>query len=105
MILYGLKTCDTCRKALKSLSGAELVDLRDSPVPAAVLETALARFGARLVNTRSITWRGLSQSERAAAPLDLIRAHPAVMKRTLIVAGEAMWLGWDAEVQRETGAA
>ncbi|MFD1344140.1 arsenate reductase family protein [Litorisediminicola beolgyonensis] len=95
MRLYGLKTCDTCRKALKALPDATLVDVRAEGVPEDVLATALERFGERLVNTRSTTWRGLSEEERKGAPEDLLRAHPALMKRPLIVDGEAMYLGWD----------
>ena len=104
MILYGLKTCDTCRKAMKALPGAEFRDVRADGVPDAVLEEAGARFGAALLNTRSTTWRGLSEAERARPPLDLIRAHPALMKRPLIVDGEAMHLGWTKDVQSALGA-
>lgn len=104
MILYGLKTCDTCRKAMKALPGAEFRDVRADGVPDAVLEEAGARFGEALLNTRSTTWRGLSEAERARPPLDLIRAHPALMKRPLIVDGEAMHLGWTKDVQSALGA-
>ena len=106
MILYGLKTCDTCRKALKSLPGAEFVDVRADGMPAEVLATALAQFGAALVNTRSTTWRELSEAERTRAPLDLLRAHPTLMKRPLVVDGDGqMHLGWTAETRAALGAA
>ncbi|WP_418591510.1 arsenate reductase family protein [Ponticoccus sp. (in: a-proteobacteria)] len=101
MQLYGLRTCDTCRKALKALPGATLVDVREEGLPDAVRDRALASFGARLVNTRSTTWRGLSEAERAAPPETLLASHPALMKRPLIVDGDAMWLGWDKAVQAE----
>ncbi len=106
MQLYGLKSCDTCRKALKALPGAVLVDVRANGVPQAVLEAAQARFGAALVNTRSTTWRGLSEAERAEPALDLLAAHPALMKRPLIVteAGD-MHLGWTPEVRAALGVA
>ncbi len=99
MQIYGLKACDTCRKALKSLEGAVLVDVRADGVPEPVMATAWATFGRALLNTRSTTWRGLSETERAGDPLDLIRAHPALMKRPLIVQGSRMTLGWDAAAQ------
>lgn len=99
MELYGLKTCDTCRKALKSLPEARLVDVRAEGLPAPVMQAALARFGDKLLNTRSTTWRGLSPEERARPPEELLRDHPALMKRPLIVAGDAMYLGWDKSVQ------
>ena len=99
MILYGLKTCDTCRKALKSLPDAEFRDVRAEGVPADVLEKAHESFGAALLNTRSTTWRGLSEEERAGDPMALLGAHPTLMKRPLIVDGDAMYLGWTKDVQ------
>ncbi len=104
MQLYGLRNCDTCRKALKALDGVNFVDVRVDGVPEAVLASAYVTFGQALVNTRSTTWRGLSEQERAAPPLDLLKAHPALMKRPLIVDGEQMYLGWTSEVQAAVGA-
>ncbi|WP_121633653.1 arsenate reductase family protein [Tropicibacter alexandrii] len=99
MIVYGLKTCDTCRKALKALPDAELRDVRSDGVPETVLREAYDRFGAALVNTRSTTWQTLGEAERASAPLDLLAAHPTLMKRPLIARGDEMWLGWGKDVQ------
>ncbi len=104
MQLFGLKTCDTCRKALKSLPQAEFVDARAQGVPDTLLSAALAAFGDGLVNTRSTTWRGLSEAERGQDALSLLKAHPTLMKRPLIVEGDQMWLGWTKQVQTELGA-
>ncbi|TNF18172.1 MAG: arsenate reductase [Rhodobacteraceae bacterium] len=103
MRLYGLKNCDTCRKALKQLEDAEFVDVRTQGVPEAVLRAALERFGARTINTRSTTWRELSTEARAAPPLSLLKAHPTLMKRPLIAHGDALYLGWDKQVQAALG--
>ncbi|MCB1311153.1 MAG: arsenate reductase [Sedimentitalea sp.] len=105
MVLYGLKSCDSCRKALKALPQATFVDLRAQGVPGAVLQAALDRFGAALVNTRSTTWRGLGAEERARPPLDLIAAHPALMKRPLIEEAGALYLGWGPETRAALGLA
>lgn len=99
MILYGLKTCDTCRKALKSLEDAEFRDVRQDGVPDELLKEAFDRFGMSLLNTRSTTWRGLDEAERAGDPLALLKAHPTLMKRPLIVDGGEMHLGWGRDVQ------
>lgn len=99
MILYGLKTCDTCRKALKSLQDVEFRDVRADGVPQDVLKSAYGQFGAALLNTRSTTWRGLSEAKRAGDPLDLLAAHPTLMKRPLIDAGGTLYLGWGKDVQ------
>ena len=103
MQIYGLKNCDTCRKALKSLSQAQLVDVRADGVPVDVMKAAFLQFGEALLNTRSTTWRGLSEAEREGAPLDLIAQHPALMKRPLIVKGGEMYLGWTKDVQATLG--
>ncbi|WP_425098799.1 ArsC/Spx/MgsR family protein [Tropicibacter sp. S64] len=100
MILYGLKTCDTCRKARKALNGVQFMDVREDGVPSEVLRVALDRFGDKLLNTRSTTWRDLPEAERGRAPLDLLAIHPTLMKRPLIVSGETMILGWDKAAQQ-----
>lgn len=103
MKLYGIKTCDTCRKALKALQGAgrevSFVDVRADGVPAAELARFYGEFGADLLNTRSTTWRGLDASERSAEPLSLLAEHPTLMKRPVIDDGGVVTLGWGKDVQ------
>ncbi len=99
MILYGLKNCDTFRKALKSLPEATLCDVRADGVPKDVLKSAYEQFGAALLNIRSTTWRGLSEAERARDPMDLLVQHPALMKRPLIEQNGQLYLGWGKDVQ------
>ena len=103
MRIYGLKSCDTCKKAIRALPQAEFVDVRADGVPAAVMARALETFGEALVNRRSTTWRGLDEAERARPPLDLLADHPTLMKRPLIEAGEALHLGWTPAVQAALG--
>lgn len=103
MILFGLKNCDTCRKALKALGEVTFVDVRADGVPAEILQSALDQFGAKLINTRSTTWRGLSEEERQKEPLSLLLANPTLMKRPLIKAGDQMYLGWDKSTQTALG--
>ncbi|MEO9651478.1 MAG: ArsC/Spx/MgsR family protein [Roseobacter sp.] len=105
MQLYGLKNCDTCRKAMKALPRAQLVDVRKDGVPTETLQCAFQVFGPALLNTRSTTWRGLEENERSKPPLELLLAHPALMKRPLIVVGDDMYLGWTPDVQAALGAA
>ena len=100
MKLYGLKTCDTCRKALRALPQAGFVDVRAEGVPVDVLDRAHAILGDKLLNTASTTWRGLSDAERARDPLSLLAAHPTLMKRPLIAAQDGtFYLGWGKDVQ------
>ncbi len=103
MQIFGLKNCDTCRKAVKALPQAQLLDVRADGVSAEIMAAAFETFGDALLNTRSTTWRGLSDQERAGAPLDLIAQHPALMKRPLIVNGAQMYLGWGKDTQAALG--
>ncbi len=100
MRIFGLKNCDTCRKAKKALPDSELVDVRETPMDDGTLARAYVEFGDTLVNTRSATWRGLSEAERQSDALELIRAYPAVMKRPLIDDGTTMYLGWTADIRK-----
>lgn len=102
MRIFGLRACDTCRKAAKAL-GAELVDIRATPLAPAQIAAFHAAFGAALVNTRSTTWRALSEEARAMDPVALIAAHPAVMKRPVIEQDGALSLGWTKAVQAQYG--
>ncbi|MBV1867598.1 MAG: arsenate reductase [Marinosulfonomonas sp.] len=103
MEFYGLKTCDTCRKAIRELrqSGQEptVIDVRDDGVPDAQIAQFLAAFGSDLVNRRSTTWRNLSEAERSRDPAALLAAYPTLMKRPVIVDNGAYFLGWGADVR------
>lgn len=84
MIVYGLKACDTCRKALKSSAGAVLRDVRAEPLSASEINRFLAELGDALVNRRSATWRGLGEAERSEPAAVLLARFPALMKRPVI---------------------
>lgn len=101
MILYGLKTCDTCRKALKTLPEAQFVDVRAEGIPEGVLNSAYANLGEALLNTRSTTWRGLDEATRTRPVLELLAEHPTLMKRPLIVSDDQFFLGWGKDVQSQ----
>lgn len=108
MKLYGLKACDTCRKAMKSLQASghdvQLIDIRAEPLDPQALERFLSVLGEDLVNRRSTTWRGLSEAERSAPPLELLARHPALMKRPVIEdASGGLHLGWGKPVQSALG--
>jgi len=96
--LYGLKNCDTCRKAIAANPGARFVDIRtEADLPRKVPEWLAAVGMEKLVNTKSTTWRALSDTDKAAAkagdPAVLV-ANPALIKRPVIEDGGAVTVGW-----------
>ena len=103
--VYGLKACDTCRKAVRAFkdAGREAAfhDVRADPLPDDMLARFEATFGDALVNRKSTTWRSLTEDERALPALVLLSRYPALMKRPVIEDGDRLTLGWDKTVQAE----
>jgi arsenate reductase (glutaredoxin) len=99
MILYGIATCDTCKKAQKALVAAghdvTFRDVRGEPLSAAEIDEFIAEFGSRIINTQSTTYRALSDWMRASEAEVQLREHPALMKRPVIRNGDKLTLGWD----------
>ena len=98
MILYGISTCDTCKRALKTLAAAgkdvSFRDIRAQPLSEAEIAEIVMEFGSRAVNTQSTTYRSFSDFLKASDPEDQIKSQPTVMKRPVIRA-DRWYLGWD----------
>ena len=100
LTVYGLKTCDACRKARKALAGRvhRFHDLRADGLDAALLDRWIEALGwEALLNRRSTTWRALDEADRAgldaARARGLMLAHPTLVKRPVIDDGEAVAIG------------
>lgn len=104
-MIYGLKTCDTCRKAIKALPDAQFRDIRAESLTQEERAEFLAAFGDALINRASTTWRGLDDQARLASPDTLLSHYPALMKRPVIRADDMLYLGWKADVQGALGLA
>ena len=108
MILYGLSTCDTTKKALKALkkAGKDVVfrDVRAQPLTSAEIDAILTEFGDRAVNTPSTTYRGFSDFQRESEADAQIAAQPTVMKRPILQDGATWYLGWDEAIEAKVTA-
>jgi len=110
MIIYGIKNCDTCRKARRWLveSGRAHTwrDLREDGPDALTLRQWIERVGVdRLVNRRSTTWRGLGESDRIRASdpdgaASLLAEHPTLIKRPVFELGDRVLVGFDDSVKQ-----
>ncbi len=111
--IYGLKNCDTCRKALAFLKAEgvehEFLDVRADGVSAAqIKDWAQAAGWEVLLNRRGTTWRGLDELEKAgvdeASAVALMAQHPALIKRPVFEVGGKVLVGFKADVQAELNA-
>lgn len=73
--------------------------MRATPPGRDFLASVLASHGSAALNTRSTTWRGLNAQARQSDPLDLLDAHPALMKRPVIEAAGTLHIGWTDQVR------
>ena len=107
LTMYGLGHCSTCQKAQAEAEAAgwtvDFRDVKDAPLSQAERETLVAEFGDKLINRASLTWRAMSEAERAADPVTMMGERPSVMKRPAIVQGDQRLLGWTKNVKRALG--
>ncbi len=100
MILYGISTCDTCKRALKTLQTAghdvTFRDIRATPLTQAEVDRIVQEFGSLAVNQQSTTYRAFNDFLKASDPEAQIMAQPTVMKRPVIQDGDRWFLGWDS---------
>jgi len=103
LTVYGIKQCDTVRKALKWLDqqGIEhrFHDFRADGLSAQLLQTWLdSGFSDKLVNRRSTTWRQLSETQRRSEGenlLNLLLQYPTLIKRPVFVKQQIFAIGFN----------
>ncbi|WP_305805810.1 arsenate reductase [Stenotrophomonas sp. YIM B06876] len=98
--IYGLKNCDTCKKATRWLDRFNVaytfVDYRDSkPTPETLSEWAAKAGGFEaMINKSSTTWRQLPENRKAAASAAewklLLREYPQLIKRPLVITDDGV---------------
>ncbi|NHI01798.1 ArsC family reductase [Oceanimonas sp. MB9] len=104
--LYGIKNCDTIKKARKWLEQAgvdyRFVDHRADGLDPEQLAHWLEQLGwEQLLNKRGTTYRALSDADKAAlgpeSAAALLQAHPAMIKRPLLDLDGELHLGFKPE--------
>lgn len=104
--VFGIKNCDTCRKALKWLKAEEIPhrfhDVREHPPSADLIGIWCdSAFGHKVLNRRSTTWRSLNGRQRASAlnnPAPVLLEHPTLIKRPVFMRGrDVLGVGFHAE--------
>lgn len=105
LTVYGIKQCDTCRKALKWLQaqGVEhrFHDFRVDGLQPGVLKDWLdSPFADKLVNRRSTTWRQLTEAQRQLQGQDLVQLlleNPTLIKRPVFVTDAIAAVGFNPQ--------
>ncbi len=106
LTLYGIGSCDTCRKAKKWLEAEsydyEFHDLRDDGIDIKMLERWARRISwEKLLNTRSLTWRKLPEVDRAEMSKDKALSsmldQPTLVKRPVLECSQFIAVGFSPE--------
>ena len=106
IIVYGIKNCDTVKKALKWLTEHniehQLHDSRVDGLDAQFLQQAEAQFGwENLVNKRSTTWRNLGEEVKntvsKSTVFSVLAENPTLIKRPIILQDGKALIGYDEE--------
>ncbi|MDY4280959.1 MAG: ArsC family reductase [[Pasteurella] mairii] len=104
--VYGIKNCDTVKKALKWLTDHhiehKLHDYRVDGLDPNFLTQAEAQFGwEALVNKRSTTWRNLDENIKKtldkSTALSVLAEQPTLIKRPIILQDNVALIGFDAD--------
>lgn len=104
MTLFGIKNCDTVRKARKWIENHQLSvhfhDFRDQGLRQEDLEFWCNSAGwETLLNRRSTRFRALSEADKTdidqAKALALMLAYPTLIKRPVLVVDEQVLVGFN----------
>ena len=101
--VFGIKSCDTCRKALAWLKqeniGHSFHDLRADGIEDKRLEKWVKSVGWEvLLNRRSTTWRQLSAEHTSdldeSRAIHLMASNPTLIKRPVFEHGSSVFVGF-----------
>lgn len=105
MKVFGIKNCDTVKKARAWLElhgiAYEFVDFKKSPPSAEEISRWCHALGVNLVlNRRGTTWKKLdpieqSRADSAQGAIAIMVAYPSAIKRPIIDTGSDYLIGFD----------
>ena len=103
LTVYGIKSCDTCRKARKFLAENDIEfrfhDVRDDGLDIQMLERWADRLDwEKLLNRKSLTWRKIPETDREGMTKDrafaLMLDQPTLVKRPVLESARFMAVGF-----------
>ena len=108
--VFGIKNCDTMKKAMNWLTdnglAYEFIDYKKADIAEANLPDWNQRAGwEKLLNTRGLMWRKLSDDQRVAVDeqkaLKLMAQYPSLIKRPVLDTGSQLLVGFSHESYTE----
>ena len=108
-IMWGLRNCDTCRRARRWLETRGIVftfhDVREDTPDRDRLSRWLKAVGADvLVNRRGTTWRNLPESIKRKIEtgdiMPILEQYPVLLKRPILEHGRQIRVGFDPAVYK-----
>ena len=101
--MYGIKNCDTIKKAQKFLEVQgvefEFIDFRQDPIDTTTLQSFIDAVGwEKLINKRSTTYRNLSDDEKQTITLEMTLKNPTLIKRPVLVTGDDVVIGFSEKL-------
>ncbi len=111
MKLFGIRNCDTVKKARKWLDEAgvayEFHDFKKQGLTEQQLDDWLDVLGWEpLINRRGTTWRKLPETVRDTIDAHSARAvmleNPSIIKRPVVEQGDRVFVGFDADQWAQT---
>ncbi|WXT99718.1 MAG: Protein YffB [Catillopecten margaritatus gill symbiont] len=103
MKMYGIKNCDTIKKAQKFLTtngvDFEFIDFRQAPIDDKTLQSFINLVGwDKIINKRSTTYRNFTDSEKQNITLELTLKNPTLIKRPVLVTEDDIEVGFSEKL-------
>ena len=107
MIVYGIKNCDTMKKAFDWLKENKIEydfhDYKKSGIDKATIQEWLKSFPIdQVINTKGTTWKQLSDEQKSSISniddaIELMISKPSMIKRPLVKLAKGYLLGFEVE--------
>ena len=106
LTIYGIKNCDTVKKALKFLSSKSLpydfIDFRENLISEDLYETMVQGVGLEfLINKRSTSYRSLTDIEKQNIGYELVSKYPTLIKRPVLFQNGNVMVGFNEKKYSE----
>ncbi len=108
--IYGIKNCDTMKKAFRWLDengvSYDFHDYKKQGIDTAILKKAIDAHGwDTVINRRGTTWRQLPDDVKnnmdAAGALNTANKNPSIIKRPLLAKDDEMHIGFQEDAYKK----